>query len=264
MSFAKILAHPDKAEIISRIISGQSVRDIAEWLKLRYPDDPDKQLSANNLNDFRKKHLNIQGADINELKDQTKALKQELENEEIKQLVKQNPTYKERMQEIKSAEVDWKLKLVQLANVLESRAETIYNRQLANPDNTKLDYAFVQYMDRVLKIAEDIKKLEGAPDQIIQHNVTIQTVETYTNVIQEALRQTLAEIDTETANLFMEKYQENLAKLKPGSSLSKPSSIEEIGLKIDKLLPQVKVTTSAEEISAEDNDDDDDDEKNNE
>ncbi len=90
------------------------------------------------------------------------------------------------------------------------------------------------------------KIINQSPDQIIQHNVTVQVMDQYVNVMQDSIRQTLAEMDPDAANLFMEKFNENLGKLqlpesiqpvKPQTQEQKYRGVEILHSKLEELKP---------------------------
>lgn len=213
MGFAKILNHPDRDQIISKLTSGDSSREVSAWLKEKYPKDKNRQISYNTLNEFRRSNLNIDGAAINDIKTMMAAANEDDAKDKLSKLVVKNKTYKEKLAEAVDTEIDWRLKLIQLMNIVETRFAQLYDKTQERPDGFKADYVMINWMNTILEIVEKIRKVEGAPDQIIQHNVTIQKVEEHSALIQEALRKTFAEVDLETSLLLMEKFSENFELL---------------------------------------------------
>ncbi len=66
----------------------------------------------------------------------------------------------------------------------------------------------------MLNFAEKYDKIVNqSPDQIIQHNVSVQVMDQYVVLLQNCIRDTLAEIDPEASSLFLERFNENIAKL---------------------------------------------------
>ena len=64
------------------------------------------------------------------------------------------------------------------------------------------------------------KVVNERPDHIVQHNVTVQMVENQTAIFQEAIRETMAEVDPEIAFLFMEKLSLKMKNLQEPSPLN--------------------------------------------
>ncbi len=258
MNFSKILNHPDLQQIITKLTSGDSARDVANWLKDRYPDDREKQISYNTLNEFRKDRLNIHGAALGDIRAQAQEAKQEEARTDLVKEVKKNKTYKEKLEEVVDQQIDWRYKLMQLLNVIETRFGQLFDKTQDNPESWKPDYIMISWMQTILEMIKEIRKVEGAPDQIIQHNVTVQTIEEQSALLQEALRQTLAEIDLETSLLLMEKISDNLTKLKASREqvVANERTFNKITSSIDKL--NVQVLPEATEDKDDDDDDDED------
>jgi hypothetical protein len=257
MNFSKVLNHPDLQQIITKLTSGEPSRDVAGWLKDRYPNDRDKQISYNTLNEFRREQLNIHGAVLDDIKSQINKANDEDNKEELVKEIKKNKTYKEKLEEVIDQQIDWRYKLMQLLNVIETRFAQLFDKTQNNPENWKPDYVMISWMQTILEMIKEIRKVEGAPDQVVQHNVTIQTIDEQSALIQEALRQTLAEIDMETSLLLMDKISENLTKLKSSreQTLANERTFNKITENIDKLntkiLPAITVESEGDDNDEE-------------
>ena len=88
--FKKITNHPDKDEIVEKLIAGDSLRQIESWLKNKYPNRSKLHVSYITLQKFRKNHLNIEGDVLKELQKERRALqvakRQEQQQEQIQQI----------------------------------------------------------------------------------------------------------------------------------------------------------------------------------
>lgn len=88
--FKKITNHPNKDEIVEKLIAGISLRQIESWLKSKYPNQSKLHVSYITLQKFRKNHLNIEGDVLKELQKERKALqvakRQEQQQEQIQQI----------------------------------------------------------------------------------------------------------------------------------------------------------------------------------
>jgi hypothetical protein len=259
MNFSKILNHPDRDQIISRLTSGESSRDVSAWLKDKYPDDREKQISYNTLNEFRKEHLNIHGAVANDLNGMRVEAKKEEVKEDLDKVVKKNKTYKEKCEELVDTQIDWRVKLLQLLNVVETRFGQLFDRTQQNPDGLRPDHAMIEWMRTILDMVREIRKVEGAPDMVIQHNVTVQAIEEQSALLQEALRQTFAEIDLETSLLLMDKLSENMAKLKAKAAAGRDIGNETAYKRISDTLGKIATTNALPEVTTDDDPKDDDD-----
>ncbi|HLG27267.1 MAG TPA: hypothetical protein VI423_05735 [Paenisporosarcina sp.] len=215
MDFALITDHPDYEEIVSKLVTGVSIKDISQWLKVKYPDKSQKhlQLGVKVLQEFANKHVDLEA----HLKQDIMAVKagdQDLSHKLSKSLLN-NKTYQDRLLELANAEVDLKRMVTELVLTCKARMEQVFDKIQENPTNTKGDYVLLKYFEVLFIAMEKFDKIvNNAPDQVIQHNVTMHAMEQHTTIFVEAIRETLAQIDSESALLFMEIFTEKLAKLK--------------------------------------------------
>src|ERR1700686_5284326 len=96
-TYKKILDHPDREEIISKLIIGISPADISEWLKAKYTNVNEKSLliSENILKSFQTNYLDFYN-DIQQDISKTKtALSNNVAIDDITLAVKQNPAYED-------------------------------------------------------------------------------------------------------------------------------------------------------------------------
>lgn len=213
-AFSKILNHPDRDRIISKLSAGEGSRDVAAWLKEKYSSNRLNHVSATCLDEFRRKYLNIHGSILEDIQYKLKDQQQEELDAKITNIVKKNKTYEEKLTEFVDDQIDWKKKLLSLLNVVETRFAQLFDKTQNSPDNYKPDYVMIQWMEKILKIIEDIRKVEGAPDQVIQHNVTVQAIDEQAAIFQQAIQKTIAELDLNTASILIDKLNNNIEKLK--------------------------------------------------
>lgn len=212
--FSKILNHADRDQIISKLSTGETSREVAAWLKDKYAVNKANQIGATTLDEFRRKYLNLHGTILEDIKFKLKdQAKEELETKII-DTIKRNKTYEEKLTELVEDQIDWRKRLLQFLNVIETRFAQLYDKTQSNPDNYKPDYVMIQWMTTILKMVEDIRKVEGAPDQVIQHNVTVQAIDDQAAVFQQAIQKTIAELDLNTASILIDKLNANIEKLK--------------------------------------------------
>lgn len=212
-TFKKILAHPNRDEIISRLSNGDSTRTISEWLRLKYPDQKEYLLTHNILDKFRRSHLNIHGTLLEDLKEKAKEEECKAMSEDMKECVRTNKTYVEKLQEAVQTQVDWKMRLLQFLNVVETRFAQLYDITQENPSDYRPDKTMMDWMGKMLSVVQEIRKIEGAPDQIIQHNVTVQTIDEQAHILQQAIIKTIEELDWEQSSILIDKLNKNLEQL---------------------------------------------------
>jgi hypothetical protein len=213
VDFSKLLDHPDKDEIISKLITGIAPKDVNEWLKLKYAKDEEKHLhlSVKLLKDFKDGHLDL----YNDLRnDIAKVESGQPLQKAIAKSLQNNKTYQERLNEYADKEVDIKKLLANMIFVGTDRIEQLFDKIQQDPLSHKADYALLKWLEGLSRLLDQWGKMVlNTPDQIIQHNVTVEKVGEYSHILQSAVRETLAEIDPDIANLFLEKLNVKLEAL---------------------------------------------------
>jgi hypothetical protein len=91
--YSKIQTHPDKEEILQRLLGGDSVRNIESWLKQKYPYAKDKQISFMSLQSYRKTYLNLDNKVIKDLQKERKQLVIAKRQEDRLEMVQQTKAY---------------------------------------------------------------------------------------------------------------------------------------------------------------------------
>jgi hypothetical protein len=227
--FGKILSHPEAESIISKLVSGISPKDIAEYLKIKYQDKDQQhlRLSAAVLKEFIDSNLDL----YQTLNNDIKAVKNgTLDTKKISAALKNNKTYQERLIDMADDEIDIKKMMRSVYIMLSSRMEQVFDKVQSNPENLKPDYALIKYFETMLNYVDKFDKIVlRNPDQVVQHNVTVQVMDQYVAVMQDAIRETLAEIDPDAAFLFLEKFNTKLSGLQLPESLQpvKPQTQEQ-------------------------------------
>lgn len=228
VNFDRLLNHPDSEEIIAKLVSGITPKDVSEWLKIKYQgkDENHLRLPVSLLKDFLDSNLNL----YNTIQQDIQHVKNGTSDKKISTALKNNKTYQERMIEAANDEIDIKKMFKSVYVMLNARVEQYFDKMQENPTNLKPDYGLLKFFDSMMMYVEKYDKIiNQSPDQIIQHNVTVQVMDQYVTVMQDSIRQTLAEIDPDSANLFMERFNENLSKLQLPESMQpvKPQTHEQ-------------------------------------
>jgi hypothetical protein len=116
MADSKILNHPDREEIIQKLLGGISPNNVCKWLEEKYPDEKQHHITVSTINIFRKNYLNLNREAVRSLKKERQ--KKELglphnsnlgsfiekpgESDEehslrVKEVLLQSPTYREKL-----------------------------------------------------------------------------------------------------------------------------------------------------------------------
>lgn len=208
--FSKILSHPDKDEIISKLVTGIKPKDVSDWLKLKYTDKEQGHLrvSSKILQEFVENNLDL----YNVLQNDISGVKQD--KKEISDSLKNNKTYQERIVEIADKELDIKRLLIETGHIIRQRVEQVFDKIQENPQNFKPDYTLIKWLETLLSFTDKYQKIVNeAPDTVVQHNVNIQIVEQHTIMLQDAIRETMAEVDSDMAFNFLEKLNAKMSLL---------------------------------------------------
>lgn len=213
--FAILTDHPDYEEIISQVALGKDPKDIAQWLKVKYSNKEQKHLhiSIKTIQNFIEKH-----ADLNQrLKEDVTAVsvhQSQTNNHRIAASLMNNKTYMERLQLLADAKVDHKKMITELILMCQARMEQVFDKIQENPTGFKADYVLLKYFEVLFQAMEKFDKIVNqTPDQVIQINVQNQIADQFVPIYTEAIRETLAHIDAESALLFIEIFTEKFAAL---------------------------------------------------
>jgi hypothetical protein len=205
----KILNHPDKDEIVKKLVEGESVRSIEEWLKKRHSDSK-KHVTYITLHKFRKDYLNIQGEYLSDIQEIRKARDDADKEEERKEIVKNSSPYKEKLEEIVDAEIDVTRRLLEMEALVNSRLEYYFN-VLQSGGSLREDKIFIEYINILRSIMADWKKfIEGHSDNKIEHNVNVNVMMQQVTIIKNVVSDVLLEMDSEKIPVFIDKLNQKM------------------------------------------------------
>jgi hypothetical protein len=215
----KILDHPDKDEIIAKLVLDISPKDINEWLASKYTNVSEAKfvIAEKSIKTFKENYLDVYSLIQEDIMKSKLAVATSTE-EQLELAVKNNPTYRSKMLELAGKEIDIRQMAAQLCVAIETRMAQVFDEIQENPRdiNTKVDRVLIDYAEVFGNILEKYYKFTEAPTdaQFIQNNVTLQFMDQHILVFQEAIREVLSEMDLESSMLFMERLSEKMAKLK--------------------------------------------------
>lgn len=214
----KILEHPDKDEIIAKLVLDVSPKDINEWLASKYTNVSETKfvIAEKSIKVFKDNYLDIYSL-IQEDMAKTKQAIATSTEEQLALSVQNNSTYRSKMMELASKEIDIRTMAARLCAAIETRLSQVFDEIQENPRdiNTKVDRLLIDYAEVFGNILEKYYKFTEAPaETFVQNNMTIQFMDQHVVVMQEAIRETLAEMDLESSMMFIERLQPKLARLK--------------------------------------------------
>lgn len=218
MEFNLIVDHPDRKEIISRLVGGEVPKSLAQWLKIKYNKDGEQHLhlSERLLQSYMEQHVDLLG----QLQEDIKRHSDEKVSAKLAKLTKQNKTYQTIVAELGEQELDVKKTINQVVAIIRSRTEQVFDKiqqmEAEKGFTGKADYALIKYFEVLLNSVEKLDKItNGAKETHVENNYTIQYIDQNLAIFQEALKETLAEFDLEVSMRFMERFTHKLSHLKP-------------------------------------------------
>lgn len=224
----KIIEHPDKDEIISKLLMGIDPSEINEWLKEKYKNVSESRfvIAKKTLKDFKDDWLDIVIYLQEDLKNTRDAVSSDVEGDLVLS-IKNNSAYKSQLLKLAGKELDIKEMITNLCLVVEARLGQIFDSIQEDPANinTRTERVALEYMNTLGAVLEKYQKLtQEQPGMVVQNNLTIQVVDQHISVLHETIRDVLAQMDLESSMYFMEQITEKMNKLKPPSEQSIPSA----------------------------------------
>jgi len=227
--FSLITDHPESRDILSKLLSGSTPKEVAQWLKLKYSSKEQAHLRLTQK--LLKEFNNSQYTNVYDQfkRDIVQVSKKDKDNDEVLSAsLLNNKTYRDRLQQIADKEFNILRVLDNLIVVTHDRLEQVFDRIQEKPGSFEGDNTLLKYINTMFEISDKLEKIRlSAPETIMAQNITMQAVEDYMAIYQEAIRETLAEIDPDTAMLFMDKLYNKLNTLKPPTPMTQDERIQE-------------------------------------
>jgi len=206
----KILKHPNKEDIIKMLLDGDSVKEVESWIKEKYPRSKRFHVSYMTLQKFRSEHLNLKGDVLEDIKNKRVEVKRDIKEAETRMIVSNSSHYKEKIEEIASAELDVSRRLLELDRIITSRIEYYYNL-LENGGSIKEDRVFLEYINSLRSLMQDWKKyIEGFADKKIEHNVNLKVVNDQVLVLKEIIYEVMMDMSPELIPIFIDKVNKRI------------------------------------------------------
>lgn len=240
VDFTKIIDHPEKTTIISKLVSGESPKLVSKYLKDKYPkpDEGHLRVPATTLKEFLDTYANHHGY--------VKKIVQRDTNSKLDKKIHESlldtRAWRERVLEGVDKEINYLDKLDSVLTILETRAEQIFDMIQGDPENTRTDYVFTKYMELLMLAIEKGDKIRNdRPDVRVEHTYTVQMVEQQSVAFQEAIRRVLERLGPEYSSIFMQILTEEMQKMTANdvSGALTPKQIEKEREGLDKLEEQV-------------------------
>ena len=209
----KILNHPDKEELIKKLLEGDSVKQVEGWLKEKYPRTRRLHISYMTLQKFRGEHLNLKGEVLDDIKNRRTEVDKVATEAEARMIVKASSSYQQKIEEIATTELDVTRRLLEMDSLINSRIEYYYNL-LQEGGSLREDKIFIEYINTMKALMQDWKKyIEGVADKKIEHNININVVNEQAKILKEAVLEVLQELSPDLISIFIDRLDMKMNRL---------------------------------------------------
>lgn len=212
----KLISHPNREDIIKWLTEGVSVREVEARLAQLYPrkNQGHLRVSASTIQSFKVQHLDLKGKMLEDIKEHHALAQQLVKMRQQKDEVQTTSAYQDAIAKIAENELNTSDQIIKVFFIVEDRIEALFNKvhetDYVNRDAEKL---LQGYLDQLMKAFEQHKKyIEGHKDTT-EHNINITVMNDQVTVLREAIRETLAETDSELAVRFMDKLNAKMRNL---------------------------------------------------
>jgi len=209
----KILDHPDRDEIIAKLVAGVAVSDIHEWLDSKYESVGEKKfaLSAKIITTFQKDYLDF----YNTIREDLMKTKSVSASEALMTEVQGSVTYKKALETYLNSEVDIRLMVKQALAAIEFRTAQVFDQIQDDPQNVKIDRTLIEWFNTLSVLMEKYDGIQnGNIENInIQNNINIQVVDKHINIIYDIIKEILTRLDYDTSLMFIDMFNDAMEKL---------------------------------------------------
>lgn len=241
----KVYKHPDRDEIISKLCADQPIKDISEWLAMKYDNTESREfmLTVRMLTEFKKNYLDF----YNIMKDDLAAIKssQSITNtSDVSSGLQQNSAYQSALAKYANEEIDIKLSVKKMVSAIEMRAAQVFDEIQNDASNLRNDRVLIEWFNTLIAALSSCNEIiNGSPDQInIQNNINIQILDSHINAVYEVIKDILSKLDYDTSIMFIEMFNEKMTQLKKSAEIQAiPIEIrtEEAKLLADKVVDKI-------------------------
>jgi len=213
----KVFKHPEKEEIIKKLLNGESVKGVEAWLKKKHPRKRRLHISYATLQKFRKNYLNLEGEVLENIKAAKKDSEVDSKILEAKMILASSSAYQEKLNEIVDNKLDADRKILEMMTLVSSRIEFYFNMLQSN-GGIKEDKLFIELLNAQRGLVQDWKKyVDGVADKKIEHNINVNVVNEQITVLKNIVFEVLQDLDPSLTTIFVEKVNSRLLDTNYGS-----------------------------------------------
>ena len=201
-----VLTHPDKDEITQRLLNGESVKDVDQWLKMKYKAHKSRQISWMTLQAYRKDRLNLQGEVLTEVKAERKELIKQAKEEKKQLIVKESYAYIEAKRKLADNLLDVEQNIVFIHDKIKSRIILLEAEEVKHLN----DRVICEYLAQLRTLLIDYMKMKEDQDKKASSNTNINInmgqVSQQISILKQCIREALIEAGVEhVVPIFLEK-----------------------------------------------------------
>lgn len=220
----KISAHPDKDEITERLLSGESVRSIAAWLRQKHSSNKRFWISYLTLQRFRQQHLQLHGKVLREIKETVQTVTAERVNEQRALSIQESKPYEAAKLQIASDVLGREQLILDLHDKVWQRIKMLENEDL----NYKTETVIVQYISELRQLMGDYNKMlldwtkieKKTGDSQVNIQVIMQEAEQQVNLVKIVVKELLQDMQPELVPVFLDKLRTKLEEQQAIKSVS--------------------------------------------
>lgn len=187
-----VLEHKDKDEITQRLLNGESVKQVDQWLKIKYPRTKKNWLSWMTLQAYRKERLNLEGEVLSEVKEERKELIKKAKEEQKQELVKQSAAYIKAKRKLAEDVIDAEQEIVKIHDKVWERIKLLEAEEIKHLN----DRVICDYLNQARTLLMDFMKLREEQDKKAGDtniNINMGQVNEQLNILKQAIREALVE-----------------------------------------------------------------------
>jgi hypothetical protein len=241
MARNKVLSHPDKELIIQWLTEGIPLRDIEANLAHKYPRKNQEHLRIgfSTIQAFKKKHLNLNDDLLREVRKVRELTKQTIAAEEIKAEVVKTTAYQEAIKNLADVQLNTRNEMIKVWTLIENRLQVLFEKANNSEHLDKNTEKLIQgYLTQFMAVIDQHKKYEEGYREQVDVNVNVNVMNNQVKMMQDALRETLAEVDPEITIAFMAKLH---TKMKAAVKTSDPLIADKHAAILDHALGNISI-----------------------
>jgi hypothetical protein len=202
---AKITTHPDKDEIVEKLIKGESTRQVEAWLKSMYPTKKKLHVSFVSLQSFRKNYLKLENEAIRDLQKERKRLQVEKRHEQQQENVQKIQSYQVGLANyVQSSLLDYNAEILDLMNECKEGIKQL--KDLNAGKGSHLNHqAITAYLGKLQDVVQMHNKLVSDQDKKAanRQDENVEQLTKKMEILVEAVKEAFNQTNPEGLYLFV-------------------------------------------------------------